>query len=335
MRMAQVGGATARLERTVGARWQDRAMPPRRRTAPPPIDVDDLRARLDQGKIVRVAIAHSAQFPEGTVGRVRSLGDPDVDGDEFIHVELSVNGTRDLLPFAPADLTAPARASAVKNGSAAGSTNGSKPATNGAAGAGRGHSVAGPAAAPPGEPLVGPAAPAGSANGSATSTNGAAPVNGGPGHGATSLPSPTASPVNGATAPGGGPAPAVDRIFFGATPPKTAPETTPRPKAVRTAKPTAKRRGPAVAISIGTTDTDPPHWRLEAKVGAKVVVRNGSVPPARVWELVGMLGDETLTRAVGTVLDEQRQAAQPRADALAAELAAVQAELAELPEPTG
>jgi hypothetical protein len=100
-------------------------------------------------------------------------------------------------------------------------------------------------------------------------------------------------------------------------------------------KPAAKRRGPSVAISIGTTDTDPPQWRLEAKVGAKVVVRNGSVPPARVWELVGMLGDETLSRAVGTVLDEQRQAAQSRADALAAELAAVRAELAELPGPTG
>jgi hypothetical protein len=302
-------------------------MPPRRRTTAPPIDVEDLRARLDQGKIVRVAIANSAQFPEGAVGRVRSLGDPDVDGDEYIHVELSVNGMKDLLPFAPGDLTAPARASAVK----AGSTGTPKAVSNGAA---NGAAVA---TAPPGEPLI---APAVSVNGSATPTNGAVRVNGGPSHGATNgAPSPSApsapAPSNGATAPRGGPAPAVDRIFFGATPPQPATESTPRPKAARTAKPTTKRRGPAVAISIGTTDTDPPHWRLEAKVGAKVVVRNGSVPPARVWELVGMLGDEALSRAVGTVLDEQRQAAQSRADALAAELAAVRAELAELPEPTG
>ena len=84
-------------------------MPPRRRSAAPPIDVQDLRSRLDQGKIVRVAIAHSAQFPEGAVGRVRSLGDPAVDGDEFINVELSVNGMKDLLPFAPTDLKAPTR----------------------------------------------------------------------------------------------------------------------------------------------------------------------------------------------------------------------------------
>lgn len=335
-------------------------MPPRRRTAPPPIDVEDLRSRLDQGKIVRVAIAHSAQFPEGTLGRVRSLGDPAVDGDEFIHVELSVNGMKDLLPFAPGDLAAPTRASAVKSSATKAVSNGSSPGrSNGSAnGAGNGASpVAGNAAAPPGEPLIAPAAapapttpapaatasapapaapvgPSGSAvNGAAATVNGAAATvngagaNGSAAHGAM---------ANGS--PGGGPAPAVDRVFFGgpAQPATADPRPkAPRPTAKAATKPAAKRRGPAVAISIGTTDTDPPQWRLEAKVGAKVVVRNGSVPPARVWELVGMLGDETLSRAVGTVLDEQRQAAQSRADALAAELAAVQAELAELPEPTG
>lgn len=331
-------------------------MPPRRRTAPPPIDVEDLRSRLDQGKIVRVAIAHSAQFPEGTVGRVRSLGDPAVDGDEFIQVELSVNGMKDLLPFAPADLTAPTRASAARNGSTRGpaavTTNGAARTTaaamNGAV----------TTAMPPGAPLIAPAGPARPGNGSAAPLYGSAPDHGtgtgtdtgGP---AINGSSPgTGAATNGATpahgpmtngSPGGGPAPAVDRIFFGGPARPSAADPAPPSKAVRPGKPAsktagktaAKRRGPAVAISIGTTDADPPQWRLEAKVGAKVVVRNGSVPPARVWELVGMLGDETLSRAVGTVLDEQRQAAQSRADALAAELAAVQAELAGLPEPTG
>lgn len=298
-------------------------MPPRRRSAAPPIDVEDLRSRLDQGKIVRVAIARSAQFPNGTVGRVRNLGDPAVDGDEFIQVELSVNGTKDLLPFAPADLTAPARASAVKNEASHRTSNG---ATNGAV----------IAAAPPGEPLIVPAGPPTPGSGAGTGT--AVPADGAGANGAAANAAAlTGGMSNGS--PGGGPAPAVDRIFFGGTAPQPAADPTPRPRSVKAAKPAgkpaAKRRGPAVAISIGTTDTDPPQWRLEAKVGAKVVVRNGSVPPARVWELIGMLGDDTLSRAVGTVLDEQRQAAQSRADALAAELAAVQAELAELPEPTG
>lgn len=314
-------------------------MPPRRRT-PPPIDVDDLRSRLDQGKIVRVAIAHSAQFPEGTVGRVRSLGDPAVDGDEFIHVELSVNGTKDLLPFAPADLTVPTRASAVRNGTTGGAkaaeSGASAAAPNGSPGASR-NGAAHPAAvaAPPGEPLVAPAAPAPAGLGAAAVAR--AGSNGSGSNGAGS----NRAVANGSH--GGGPAPAVDRIFFGGPAQPPAAETAARPTAARparsagkgTPRQAAKRRGPAVAITIGTSDTDPPQWRLEAKVGAKVVVRHGSVAPTRVWELVGLLGDETLSRAVGTVLDEQRQAARSRADALAAELAAVQAELAELPEPTG
>jgi hypothetical protein len=62
-----------------------------------------------------------------------------------------------------------------------------------------------------------------------------------------------------------------------------------------------------------------------------VVLRHGSVTPARVWELVQQLEEPTLITAVGGILDEQRKAAQARADALAAELAKVQAELEALP----
>jgi len=246
-------------------------MPPRRRQGParatPPIDVEDLRSRLDQAKIVRVAIAPSAQFPQGSVGRVRRIGDPEIEGEEYIHVELTVGGTKDLLPFAPADLRTPSRAAAAP---APGPT----------------------AVAPPTAPESGPRPPPSEPlQITDTRTVGAPGV-------------PDGSPVD--------------------APPRPRPT---RPRA------TTRRRGPAVSISIGTTDNEPPQWRIEARVGSKVVLRNSSVPPARVWELVGMLGDQTLTRAVGGVLDEQRHAAQSRADALAAELAKVQAELAELPEP--
>lgn len=279
-------------------------MPPRRRPAAPPIDVDELRSRLDQGKIVRVAIARSAQFPTGSVGRVRRIGDPTTDGEEFIHVELSLNGAKDVLPFAPADLAAPTRG-AASNGSA---TNGT--ATNGTA-----------------------------TNGTVTNgtvTNGSARHSPPPAVGATGpdriafreliRPTDASAPVGPPPAEVPGPSAAVTPT----APAATAPARSSTKPAARSA---AKRRGPAVAITIGTTDADPPQWRIEAKVGSKVVLRQGSVPPARVWELVGMLGDHTLSRAVGAVLDEQRQAAQARADALAAELAQVQAELAGLPEP--
>ncbi len=82
-------------------------MPPRRPTRPTPPDVDDLRAALGQGKLVRVGIAPSDQFPDGLTGRVRRIGDPAVDGDEFIFVEVPIGGAKDVLPFAAADLTGP------------------------------------------------------------------------------------------------------------------------------------------------------------------------------------------------------------------------------------
>src|ERR1700712_238981 len=81
-------------------------MPPRRRApAPIPADIEGVRRKLAEGKIVRVGISKSAQFPDGGTGRVRHVGDPAVDGEEFVQVELSLNGTRDILPFTPADLT--------------------------------------------------------------------------------------------------------------------------------------------------------------------------------------------------------------------------------------
>jgi hypothetical protein len=95
--------------------------------------------------------------------------------------------------------------------------------------------------------------------------------------------------------------------------------------------PRGQRRSQPVSITIATTDAEPTQWRIEARIGARVVLRSGSVSPARVWELVGQLADETLITAVGGILDEHRKAAQARADALATELAQDRAELEALP----
>jgi hypothetical protein len=248
-------------------------MPPRRRAAAPiPIDIEAVRRKLAEGKIVRVGISRSAQFPDGGTGRVRYVGDPAVDGEEFVQVELSLNGTKDVLPFTPADLT-PA-------------TRGRPPAaTSTAAG-----SSAFPPHRPVSSPPVGPQA--------ATADVG--------------MSVPTTGPDNPNRVGPGSPAPVQPAV--------------PRPKTVRGA-----RRPPAVSISIATTDADPAQWRIEARVGARVVLRAGAVSPVRVWELVRLLDDDTLTRAVGAILDEQRRAAQARADQLSAELAQVRAELEALP----
>lgn len=85
-------------------------MPPRRPAHATPPDIDALRGALARGKIVRVGIAPSRQFPDGVTGRVRSIGDPAVDGDEYVMVEVPVGGSKDVLPFAPGDLqSAPSR----------------------------------------------------------------------------------------------------------------------------------------------------------------------------------------------------------------------------------
>ena len=68
---------------------------------------------MNAGKIVRVRISPSAQFPEGAIGRVRGIGYPAIDGEEFIKVEVNLNGTKDVLPFTPMDLTPATRSRRV------------------------------------------------------------------------------------------------------------------------------------------------------------------------------------------------------------------------------
>ena len=391
-------------------------MPPRRRApAPIPLDVEAVRRKLAEGKIVRVGISRSAQFPEGATGRVRQVGNPDVDGEEFVQVELILNGTRDVLPFTPTDLTPATRAKSATGQAAdarkvvaraaakepaahrfvdisgeasrtrpsgAGAVPGEPPASLANMPSRAGTLVASatyfvptspdPVTAPmagssdtmatPGHTPTEPAGTEGSfrkpaSTGGATAAtttvgtsrsapprskiavpaSGAAPAAPGPAAvPATAVPA-TAVPAS-ATA-----APAVPAVPATAVPasatavpatgvPTTAVPASTQPTTARSGGIRGARRPPAISITIATTDTDPTQWRIEARVGARVALRSGSISPARVWELVLGLDDATLTRAVGAILDEQRNAARARAEALTAELARVQAQLAALPD---
>jgi hypothetical protein len=97
----------------------------------------------------------------------------------------------------------------------------------------------------------------------------------------------------------------------------------------------AGKRGPGrrapVTITVSTSGAEGAEWVLEAKIGARVAVRSTTVAASRVWDIVQTLGDEKLSAAVRSVLDEHRRAAQAKADALSAQLLAVQAELAGYP----
>lgn len=66
-----------------------------------------------------------------------------------------------------------------------------------------------------------------------------------------------------------------------------------------------------------------------------MAVRPTPVQAARVWELVRLLDNELLTTTVGAILEEHRRTTQARADALAAQLEAVRAELDSLPPRQG
>lgn len=65
-------------------------------------DVAALRAQLELGRSPRVRLR------AGGTGTVVGVGDPAGDGPEYIRVKVTLNGTRDTLPFAPEDLAAAA-----------------------------------------------------------------------------------------------------------------------------------------------------------------------------------------------------------------------------------
>lgn len=304
-------------------------MPPHRSIRPAPPDVDVLRANLGQGKIVRVGLAPSDQFPDGVTGRVRRIGDPVVDGDEFIFVEVPVGGAKDVLPFAISDLLAsPARAKAAATArppsrtapatAPTGKLTTAPKATN-AATSGR---TTGPTtpAAPPTPAAVSPrtlqkssGAPTGAAPRSAPTS----PI----GIGVASSPASFSSRMGSASAD----APPVDSLLGLPTTDRSS--RTPRRNPARAAR---GKRAP-VTITINTSGDESAVWSIEARIGAKAVVRPTAIPLTRVWELVQSLGEPELSDLVRALLDEHRHSTQVRADALAAQLSALQAELRSFP----
>lgn len=96
-------------------------------------DVAKLRTQLEAGRRPRVQLS-GLQFTEDTSGTVSRIGNPDVDGTDFVTVRVKVNGVTDELAFAPAELglgrgprsgaSAGARRGRAANASAARSANG-------------------------------------------------------------------------------------------------------------------------------------------------------------------------------------------------------------------
>ncbi|MBM9467349.1 hypothetical protein [Nakamurella leprariae] len=285
-----------------------------------PLDVDAARAAVEAGKSVRVRLAPSAAFPADTVGRVRSVGDPAVDGPEFVAVEVTVNGSKDVLPFAPADLRPAVRGRA------------GAPAPDELPSARRGRSAdpaATRSASRPSAPTAGTAAPTPPRQpGPVPSTPATAPAAARP----TAPPGPPSAPAPSAartgTSSGAAGSGAGGSAAAAGPDGPTGGTRTPARRAARSG-----HRPTPVRITVATDPDDATRWTVDATIGPRRVIRTEPAVPARVWELVTALGHPALSEAVAAVLDEHRRATQARAAALEAELQAVRAELDQLPRP--
>lgn len=304
-------------------------MPPRTRR-PVPIDLDDLHAKLAGGRQARVQVAPSAQFPDGARGLVRRIGAPDVDGDEFIFVEVTVGGAKDTLPFAPSDLSLPG-AKATPPARAASATRPARttpaiptgpvgpPATVGRAGKESPRSPSSPTAisAVPNSAVSNSAAP-----------NSAVPNSAVPGSTAAT------------SGPGTAPAKSLDATGAAQGRPKKPSPGVPAPaprsvpgRAGKSAPAKRPRRSP-VTITLSTTGEPHAAWNIEATIGTRKAIKPTPLTPARVWELVRSLENPQLSDLVGSQLLEYRRAAEQRANELSSQLADLVAELNSLPDNT-
>jgi hypothetical protein len=271
------------------------------RRAVPVLDIAALRAGLDAGKLVRVSIVPSGSFPEGATGRVRAIGDPAIDGEEFLQVEIGAGRNRDVLPFAPGDL-APYRRGGVPTPPAV-----STPSVR----------------TPPPAPSVTDLGAARRARSAESRPQPAAAT------GSVSRPAPQAPQP--AMAQPAAPEPDTAELFPSPAPsgPRVGSGSTARSSAGRTPS-RAKGKRPAVTITVSTDGES--GWQVEARVGSRVAVRAVAVSPARVAEIARELDEPRLVEVVDGLLAEHRKSVQARADQLVAELAEVQAELELFPQ---
>jgi hypothetical protein len=89
---------------THNAEQERQDMAPRGSTGLTGEQVATLRDDLAAGRAPRVQIEGS-QFAPGTAGIVKRVGDPAVDGEDFITVRVKINGVPDELRFGPKELS--------------------------------------------------------------------------------------------------------------------------------------------------------------------------------------------------------------------------------------
>ncbi|WP_250003659.1 hypothetical protein [Actinoplanes sp. M2I2] len=269
-------------------------------------ELQTIRDGLAAGRKPRVQFTEGAGQMAGQLGQVIELGDP-ASSDEWVVVRFG----RDELPFSPGDLQVAPRGAAARK-----------------------------AAAPPAPAAPVPAVPAGPAfvldqpaPGSKRTPAKAAAVSGRPvpasdvasnGSGG----SPAGSNGSGGSSAGragggedraGAPAPRKGGDDVTAAP-------GPRKAAGRSAKP---KPPPALTVTLAYGDGE---WTVAASQGAKVLAKPYVVRPAEALRMVSLVDVPGVQEAVEQILSAERAEAEDQARRLRAELAEVEARLAELTE---
>jgi hypothetical protein len=219
-------------------------------------DLDRIRDGLKAGRKPKVVFTASAGQISGQVGQVVDLADPSA-SDEWVVVRFG----RDELPFSPADLAMPSRASRSAQPT------------------------------PPQQPKPSPEFKLGTPTPRAR-------------------PKPPPPPVNGTK-------PAV------ASPVAKPAEAPPAPMKAK-----AKVRTPApLTVTLAYADRE---WTVAARLGSKALAKPYVIKPADALRLVSLLDVPGVHDAVESIIASERNEAEDRARRLRAELADIEARLAEL-----
>jgi hypothetical protein len=271
-------------------------MPPRRRKPSGLTDEDvaRLRGQLGEGRKPRVALS-GPQFETGAAGTVVRIGDPAVDGADFLTVRVKVNGVTDELAFAPTELSLGGRAKAAGTGSAGARSTGS-------------------AGTAPARPRVAAAKPA-------TAAAGTPP----PGSGATPAPSPQAGIADraaGSSSPDAGPPARATSAAQSAPTPSRPSVSSPTTAAGR------RRKAPAAPTVSVTISSSGAAWSVSASRGARTIVRGVPVTPGLVTAVADLLDQPAVSEAVAEINETALEQARQRAEQLRAELSDLEAVLA-------
>ena len=302
-----------------------------------PDEVEKIRESLAAGRRPKVVFTSSAGQIAGQIGQVVQLTDPAV-SDEFVVVRFG----RDELPFSPGDVEMARRgAGSRKAAPAAG---------------------AAPVRREPEFVLGEPART--TARRARSSVNGGAPA-ALPG-GSSGSPAPSARAKSGATAPpartatgeADGPASSARKTAgraqtpapspreapaAPASPPRKAageagtPAPTPRKAAGEAGTPAPTRRSPSrggrgkgpagLTVTLAYADGE---WSVAVAQGAKTLAKPCPVKPSEALRMVSLVDVPGVQEAVEQIVAAERAAAQQQAERLRAELAEIEARLAEL-----